>query len=213
MSHEIISRAEALACGLNHYFTGKPCKHGHIDIRRVCDKKCSSCHRQTVRRYEAANKDAILQRRRDNYQEKREVLREYNRAYYCRNIESRRALSRASWHKNKAQNLERAKKYKKTNSHVTNRNNQTRRATRKQAVPVWFGEWDKFVIQEASELALLRRNATATSWHVDHMIPLSCKSACGLHVAENLQVIPGKMNLRKQRRFVLTRFAEWVMAL
>ncbi len=32
---QIISRAEAQALGLNRYFTGKPCKRGHIAIRYV----------------------------------------------------------------------------------------------------------------------------------------------------------------------------------
>jgi hypothetical protein len=32
---EIISRAEAKARGLTRYFTGKPCKYGHIAERYV----------------------------------------------------------------------------------------------------------------------------------------------------------------------------------
>lgn len=38
-SGPIVTRAEALALGLKHYFTGKPCINGHIhkrSIRRVC---------------------------------------------------------------------------------------------------------------------------------------------------------------------------------
>jgi hypothetical protein len=38
----LISRAEAQAQGLKHYFTGKPCKHGHIAERTVDGGICKS---------------------------------------------------------------------------------------------------------------------------------------------------------------------------
>jgi hypothetical protein len=44
---EIISRQEARAQGLTHYFTGQPCKHGHLTPRPVKFKTCMECHRLT----------------------------------------------------------------------------------------------------------------------------------------------------------------------
>lgn len=41
----IISRAEAKALGLNRYFTGKECIHGHIAERFVSDSRCIRCRR------------------------------------------------------------------------------------------------------------------------------------------------------------------------
>jgi hypothetical protein len=38
----IITREEAEKAGLKKYFTGKPCKHGHISVRRV-DGGCIEC--------------------------------------------------------------------------------------------------------------------------------------------------------------------------
>jgi hypothetical protein len=40
--HIIISRKEAKAQGLKRYFTGKPCKHGHIAERHM-EGKCAKC--------------------------------------------------------------------------------------------------------------------------------------------------------------------------
>lgn len=40
---EIITRAEAKARGLKHYFTGKVCKNGHCDRRHVSTGKCMRC--------------------------------------------------------------------------------------------------------------------------------------------------------------------------
>jgi 5-methylcytosine-specific restriction endonuclease McrA len=48
MATEIVTRAEAQAQGLNRYFTGKPCKHGHIAERRMCAGcvECQKVYRQ-----------------------------------------------------------------------------------------------------------------------------------------------------------------------
>lgn len=37
------SRQEARDSGSIHYFTGRPCKHGHLDKRYVCNKACATC--------------------------------------------------------------------------------------------------------------------------------------------------------------------------
>ena len=52
---EIISRDEARAQGLTRYFTGEPCKWGHISKRSVIDQKCVECtlSRQQAKRVQA----------------------------------------------------------------------------------------------------------------------------------------------------------------
>jgi hypothetical protein len=40
---EIISRKEAIRSGLKRYFTGKPCKRGHIAERFVSGQRCLGC--------------------------------------------------------------------------------------------------------------------------------------------------------------------------
>ena len=42
----IISRAEAIARGLNKFFTGKPCKRGHISEKYVDNYGCVQCTAQ-----------------------------------------------------------------------------------------------------------------------------------------------------------------------
>lgn len=38
-----VSAAEALACGSRHYFTGNPCKNGHVDKRYSSTRHCFVC--------------------------------------------------------------------------------------------------------------------------------------------------------------------------
>jgi hypothetical protein len=42
----LISRQDAISQGLARYFTGKPCKHGHIAERYTCNKTCCVCGNQ-----------------------------------------------------------------------------------------------------------------------------------------------------------------------
>jgi len=42
---EINSKAVALVHGKGRYFTGKPCKHGHVEERITSSRKCTGCNR------------------------------------------------------------------------------------------------------------------------------------------------------------------------
>ena len=59
-------------------------------------------------------------------------------------------------------------------------------------------EEDKFVITEAIKLCKLREKILGTKWHIDHIVPINHKKACGLHVASNIQVVPAIWNVKKK---------------
>lgn len=61
-------------------------------------------------------------------------------------------------------------------------------------------EFDLFVQQEAASLCLLREEVTGFKWHIDHIVPLNHKTACGLHNGFNLQVVPAVWNVKKGNR-------------
>ena len=51
---EIITRKEAKAAGLSRYYTGVPCRHGHLAERRTSDALCVECERHKARRVHQA---------------------------------------------------------------------------------------------------------------------------------------------------------------
>lgn len=62
MHLHIISRADAKRAGLKYYFTGKPCKHGHVSERKSVNGDCYACFFEKMYSYrdEAFSKKAGL---------------------------------------------------------------------------------------------------------------------------------------------------------
>ena len=96
---EIISRKDALQQGLKQYFTGKPCKRGHLDWRWVKGYQCVECKRKNTRewlnshptvryanrkRWQGLNREkhnaAAREYRRKNPEKVRASMRRWNRA-------------------------------------------------------------------------------------------------------------------------------------
>jgi len=63
---DIILRPEAREKQLSRYFTGKPCKHGHISERRTSSGDCIQCNNLASRQWNYAN-DAFQQQYRIKY--------------------------------------------------------------------------------------------------------------------------------------------------
>lgn len=95
-------------------------------------------------------------------------------------------------------------KYRKNNTDKRAELCANRRARKKKAIPSWFdNEFNKFIIEEAYSLAKLRNKLTNITWHVDHIIPLKHPLVCGLHIWNNLQVIPSIENIRKGNTYII----------
>jgi hypothetical protein len=92
------------------------------------------------------------------------------------------------------------KKYK-NNWKSVNGQSAEARAIRLQRIPKWATKEDLWLIREAHLLARVREKVTGFKWHVDHIIPLKGSLVSGLHLPDNIQVIPAIMNIRKNNLF------------
>lgn len=234
---EIISRAEAKSKGLKYYFTGEPCPNGMVSKRLVstCRCSCDECKRSRAkyaRSYRSNNPDRFSAYEKSRHIRHREKRNNQSREYRKNNhqkitkmeieyrIKNRITLANktAEWRKNnpnytyeyRKKNKERIAKYRSENKNVARKASARRRSAKRQAIPSWFSEFDELVFHEAYILALQRQAETGIAWHVDHMIPLRARKCCGLHCADNIQVIPAAMNLEKQNKMQLTKPLEWL---
>ena len=186
-------RLQAIAKGEKQYFTGKPCKHGHVAPRFVLQNRCAVCkaiHSGTVvrqwhdsnrgkvcktkKQYKVRHRDKYLAQKREFYEKNKDVWREYTRQWKDANPEKVLA-SRAR-----------------------------RRADEIQRTPLWLTDTDYVEIRNMYRLAIARTNETGIRWHVDHIIPLKGKNVSGLHVPQNLRVITASENMRKSNKWELT---------
>lgn len=71
-------------------------------------------------------------------------------------------------------------------------------------------ELDELVFCEAVDVRDRRKQLTNFDWHIDHIVPLNNKNACGLHNAFNWQVVPADWNVKKKHtnmnKFVISGY-------
>lgn len=106
---EISTRKRAIQAGEKTYFTGKPCKHGHVGIRSVLGG-CQECARIRASANYHSDVDASRERRRAEYRanpdikkaaakkwrsENPEAYRSRMSSYYLENAEELKAKARA----------------------------------------------------------------------------------------------------------------------
>ena len=162
------------------------------------------------KRYYEANRERLRQRHREWVAANRDRhyanIKAWHEANRERATEIKRASEKRVGYRPKKPEVVKAavarwrKKYpERAQAYVT-----ARRARKIQRTPPWFGELDELVAREAHHLTRLRGAATGFSWHVDHVVPLSGACVSGLHVWNNLTVIPAKVNRRKSNQFEVT---------
>lgn len=95
-------------------------------------------------------------------------------------------------------NLERGRQHYLSKPDMYYAKSAERRAMRARATVEWAdAEKIKAIYDEAKRTTL----ETGVKHVVDHIIPLKNEFVCGLHVAENLQVLTEKANLSKSNKF------------
>jgi hypothetical protein len=176
----LITRKEARQIGQTTYFTGQPCKRGHIAAKWTSSAQCVVCEKEKNAPHTCCNKYAPFR----STAEYREV---YQKKYVEKNAQKIRDRTRAYQQNNKERYLEYQNAYQAA-----------RRVLLRQAQPPWVNIGKLKPIYR-----LMRKKNKAAGqvvYHVDHIVPLQGKDVCGLHVPWNLQIITAKENQAKHNK-------------
>lgn len=186
------TRAEAKIAGAKYYFTGEPCKHGHIALRKT-KGACVECLKVETQQ---------LNEKRATY------FKEYNqseagkaakRKYYESNKElvMLKALSRSNEQRQQYRDT-----WKKNHPDLVRANTKHRRDKHKQATPPWLTKEQKQAIKQLYVDAMITSKVTGVPYVVDHIVPLRSDEVCGLHVPWNLQIMTREENLKKSNKLL-----------
>jgi hypothetical protein len=186
------TRKEAQDSGAKYYFTGEPCKHGHIAPRKT-KGSCVECLK--VEWQQAAEKRVDYFRTYN----KREEVKDRKNAWYEANKEQviQAAATRPLEVKRVYQ-----KAWKERNTIWVRADTKARRRKHREATPPWLSREQKAQIRELYKIAITMTKTTGEQYVVDHIVPLRSDVVCGLHVPWNLRVIPRQENLLKSNKLI-----------
>lgn len=149
--------------------------------------------RETDRAYVLANLAAVTKRRAEYQRAHHAEQLARSRKSRSANIERYRARESAYRAANRAECNRRIAEWKRDHPEAIVAYAGKRRAAELRAIPIWA---------DLSAIAAVYKDARAVPGiHVDHIVPLISEKVCGLHCVENLQLLPGSENSRKNNRW------------
>ena len=179
-----------------HFYANKRVKDGLNSFCIPCHK-ADNIARKKINRSDAAFKEVEAQKKKEYRTKNSDAHKAYMQFWHKKHTDQQ-TVYRAKY---RQMNPDYFPEYAKNNRAKLNAKTRLRQATLMERTPVWLDEDDFWLMQQAYELAVLRTKIFGFQWHVDHAIPLSGKRVSGLHVPNNLRVIPAKENLHKHNKF------------
>ena len=209
------ARLDAKERGFATYVPERPCARGH-SLRHTSTGKCIECKRIAENARIAKNREAYNARKAREREGKKPELAAKMRDRRAAESPEQRAdrlakgrLRVRAWRElnpDHAGNKAAKRAYKSTpQGRAASRSSGAKAAAAKMnRTPKWLTSDDLWVIKQAYKLAALRTAMFGFAWHVDHIIPLQGKLVSGLHVPNNLQVIPWRDNVLKANKYTPT---------
>jgi len=161
---------------------------------------CKLCRAEIERERRLADPEAIRALERARHAANPAIKKAAIRRYYEANRDALIAKTKAASLLRREEIAASKAVYRAANKDRIREWNGTRRAQQRQAMPVWA---DRKAIAAIYKQASEAWKQTGIAHHVDHIVPLSHKYVCGLHVPANLQVLTGKENMEKRNKFAV----------
>jgi hypothetical protein len=200
---DLITKQQAIEKGIKHYFTGLPCKRGHIAKRNTANSQCRDCAGIKHQQWVDENKEKVQAYNKQWFEKNHDTSKNRNKDWYSKdeNLALKKEKMRVYYEAKKSTIKEKVKTHRQNNPHIERANSAKKRATKLHRTPCWLTRNDALQIKTLYELASKKTIETGIAWHVDHIIPLRGKKVSGLHVPQNLRVIPASENLRKSNNW------------
>ena len=207
----VMTREQARSAGMTRYFTGVPCKHGHITERRTLNGHCLQCDRDRASAKRAKDPAGHRQALRDRYAANRQKHQASEKLRRIQNPEAFKILRRENYRKNAKQIA-------------------IQRKTRRESDPIWaFNERARAMIRGAFSRQGFKKNSSTEAilgctliefrlhierqflrgmtwenrslWEIDHIVPASSakttEEAESINKAANLRPIWREENRSK----------------
>lgn len=200
------TRAEAKESGSAWYFTGKPCKHGHVCKRRTNDGKCKEC----VKERDIARADYFKNWRQQNLDKSRSYSAAYRErnpekcAEYMRSVradDARReallARERERYAENKSAHADKNRRHRKSNPEYFAAAARNRRALKRNAAGSHTQDDIKQLLGAQKHKCAYCGACCKKTYHVDHVVPLTLG---GSNDRSNLQILCVSCNLKKSNK-------------
>ena len=216
----VISRQDAKNLGLTRYYTGVPCKNGHLSERNIANKTCLSCindrywkNRDKIlaeyekwrrenpskpRVYSRQSPEEVSARHREYYLKNREKYLQQNRERYKlidKEAERKRLAEYAA--KNPEKVKERKKAWKLANPDVVRAHTRNRRALKKDVGGTHTAEDIQDIHRLQKGKCAICRKKLGEKYDVDHITPIA---KGGSNDRSNLQLAHPTCNQRKNRK-------------
>lgn len=123
---ELVSRQDAKARGLRHYFTGKPCKRGHVGLRNTGTASCCACHAHILRSWRLKNQERHRETDRIWRQNNADKVKEKAKRLYAKHAEKRRKRRLDYYYSHHEASLSASRKYYADNREKNAQSNRDR---------------------------------------------------------------------------------------
>lgn len=190
MAKPIVSYKDAKAKGLKRYYTGKPCKHGHLAERFVSSCRCMDCTYAQTAEWLAGNKELAGQ-----LQKKwRDENPQYSREWARNNPDSIRA-AKQKWYASKPERaIQIAVDWQKRNPEKRRASIRNRQARKRQAEGSHTAGEITAMLERQKWKCVACGVSIKEKRHIDHIIPLILG---GTNYISNLQGLCPRCNQSK----------------